>query len=411
MTAVAALRPALTLLLAIGLAACDPLGEGNHPAGVRVTTAEGAAGPLEVLECSLLELTALAQWEGDDRYEANVNAVAEWESSDPAVVEVGDRISRAANFVVARAPGSARIRVEYEGFTAAMIITVRPVLEQRIVPATAHMAPGSTGDFSLEVRADPDDPWTPRTAEWSILQDGAAATVDAGGTVQALSGPEDVPFQLQARLPYCSVAVTHELQVSPVSHLALEYEQPPAQPLPLQISALIRVLAHFEDPALAPQDLSGQVEIDLENTDDGAATYTQDAEGIALQGLVEDRQAQLSIRYAPLGLTVLSDRYRLADLDQTALRLDPAQLVLQYPAEEQLQALGYFSDGIERIVTRHVDWTSSDATVASVTSGLFGAGELTVLQDVEQDLQIEAFTTLDGQTVSAEMEVRINRGS
>lgn len=400
-------QPAIVLLLAC-LAACDGIGEGSHPTGVRVVTESGAPGPLNVLECGFLELFAMARWEGDDAYEGNVSAVSTWESSNPAVIELGNGIDRSPNVVVARSAGVARVRVLYQGFTASMLVTVVPILEHRIMPETGHLAPGSTEDFRLEVRQDADDPWSPRGAQWLIPQVGAAGTVDADGVVRALSGPEDVPFTVEARLPFCGVTATRELRVTPVARLVLEYEQAPAQALPRGLTALIRVLAEFVDGSIEPQNLSGQAEISLERTDDDAVALSTRDEGIALQGLVDDKDAQLSVRYAPLHLTVLSERYRIADLDPTGLRLDPVQLDMRYPDEAQLQALATFSDGVERIVTRDVAWSISDDAVGNVTSAMFDAGRLTITQDVDQDVQVEAFTTINDVQVSAEADVRIS---
>lgn len=403
-------RPAIALLLAC-LAACGGVGEGTHPAGVRIVTDSGAPGPLNALECGFIELLALAQWEGDDAYEGDVSAVADWESSNPAVIELGNGVDRSPSIAVARSAGVARVRVHYHGFTASMLVTVVPILEQRIMPETSHLAPGSTEDFRLEVRQDADDPWSIRSAEWLIPQVGAAATVSGEGMVQALSGPEDVPFDLEARLPFCGVTATRELRVSPIARLVLDYEQPPGQALPRDLTALIRVLAEFVDGSLEPQNLSGQVEISLERTDEDAVSLSTRDEGIALRGLIADKDAQLSVRYAPLHVTVLSERYRIADIEPTGgLRLDPGQLAMQYPDEAQLQALATFSDGIERIVTRDVAWTLSDSTVANITSATFDAGRLMITQDVDQDLQVEAFATIDDVAVSAEADVRISSG-
>lgn len=402
-------QPAIALLLAC-LAACGGIGEGSHPTGVRIVTEFGEPGPLNTLECGFVELVAMAKWEGDDTYEGNVSAVSTWESSNPAVIELGNGIDRSPNLVVARSAGVARVRVHYQGFTASMLVTVVPILEHRIVPETVHLAPGSTEDFRLEVRQDADDPWTTRGAEWVIPQVGAAGTVEGDGLVRALSGPEDVPFTLEARLRFCGVTATRDLRVSPVARLVLDYEQPPSQALPRGLTTLIRVLAEFVDGSIEPQNLSGQVEISLERTDDDAIALSTRDEGIALQGLVEDKDVQLSVRYAPLHISLLSERYRIADLEPTGLRLDPSRLAMQYPDEAQLQALAMFSDGIERVVTRDVTWTISDSTVGNVTSAMFDAGRLMITQDVDQDVQVEAFTTINDVEVSAEADVRISSG-
>lgn len=398
-------------MLAAGLVGCEQggVGTGSKPVAVRIVTAEGSSGPVEGVECGVLQLYALGTWDGDDPYEADVSAAATWTSSDTAVIEVGDGTTRARGEVLARGAGTANVHVQYLNFTATMTFTVLPVVEMRIVPEATHLAPGSVETFALEVRTDDDGGWIAKGATWTILQANAAATVDESGAVQASGGPEDVPFDLEARLSGCDVATKRELRVSPVSHLALEYEQPPAQALPLGLTALIRVMAHFVDGALEPQNLSDQVDVELEDTETGVATFTAYADGIALAGHAEGEDAQLSFRFAPLDLTVLSARYHFADLDQETLRVDPVQLTLQYPDDVQLEALGTFSDGIERTVTRHADWTVSDEAVATITSDSGGAGLLTVTADVDQTVRVEAFTLIDGKNVSAECEVRIVR--
>lgn len=391
------------------LAGCDKLGEGTKPVGLRITDGVTATGPAQVTECGVLPLYALGEWDGDDHYESNVSDRATWTSDDPGVADVGDGVTRSAGEVFARGPGTTIVRAEYVGFTAVMPVTVLPIIAARIRPDIANLAPGSRQTFTFETRVDDDEGWVAQAPQWGILQTAAAATLEDGGVVQALGGPLDVPFVLEASLSNCAVAVQRELRVSPVSHLALEYEQPATQVLPLGLTAMLHVFAHFSDSAIEPQDLSGQVEVELQDTESGAATFTHYTESITLTGLEEGQHAQLEFRYEPLDLSVLSDVYVFADLDQETLRVDPPQLTVQYPDEVQLEAWARFSDGIERIVTRHVTWTVSDEAVATVTSETSGAGKLTVAQDVDQSIQVEVFGTIDDEVVTAESEIRIER--
>lgn len=383
----------------------EDLNEGSKPVGVRIAVESGYSGPINALECDLVQLYALGRWVGDDNYEATVNGRAVWTSDDPAVASVGDGVTLPAGLIIARRAGTTTVHAQFLEFSSTMTITVVPIVETRIRPDTTHLAPGSRQTFRLEVRADTDDGWIAKGASWAIVQSDAPATLQEA-TVQALTDDNDVPFTLEAALSGCTVRVQRELRVSPVSHLALEYEQPPAQALPLGLTAMIRVLAHFQDASVEPQNLSGQVAVELDDTEEGAARFEAYAEGVVLEGLVEGKGARLSFHYAPLDETLLSERYVFADLEQGTLRVDPVQLTVQYPGDARLQALGTFSDGIERIVTRHVTWTVSDEAVAAITNGV-GAGELSVIQDVDQSVQVEAFGTVDDETVTAEGEVQI----
>jgi len=383
--------------------------DGSKPVGLRVVTEAGGEGPIEQTECAAGSLRALGLWDGSEPYESDVSARATWTSDDPGVLVVGDGVSATAGAFEARGAGTTQVRVRFLDYSAAMTVTVLPIVETRIVPDTSHLAPGSIETFQLQVRTDVDGGWQGQSAQWSILQATAGATMGGGGAVQALDGTGDETFEIEASMSTCAITARRELRVSPVSHLELAYEQPSAVPLPLGITTMIRVLAHFQDPAIEPQDISDQVEVELEDTEEGAATFTQSAEGVVLRGQVDGGEAQLGIRYAPLDLSVLADRYAFAELEQETLRIDPAELTVQYPDEVQLNALGRFSDGIERIVTRHVTWSVSDATVAEVTNGANGRGLLTVEQDVNQTIQVEVFGTIDDKAVTAETEVNIVR--
>lgn len=396
--------PAVVVVVLL-LAGCKAdIGEGSGPVGLRILTDTGSTGPLPILECEFSQLYALAEFNGDGSHEDVVNTRAAWTSDDPAVATVSG-----GGVIVAHRAGTAVIHAHYHEFAAAIPVTVLPIVEVRLEPEMTHLVPGSTVAFTLEVRSEGSQAWSQHTAGWAILQPEAAASVNGEGQVTALSEPSNATFTLEATVPNCAITAQRELQVSPVSQLVLVYEQPPTQALPLAISTMIRVLAYFQDPTIEPQNLSNQVSITLEDTEEGIATLAEYDEGVVLQGLVDGKSAQLDFRYPPLDIAVLSDRYVFADLDQQTLRVDPPQLTVQYPDVVQLGAFGMFSDGVEREVTRHVAWTVSDGEVATVTSAVGDAGELTVLQDVDQDVQVEAFGTVDDQSTTAETDVHILR--
>lgn len=407
---VAAPWKAAACVLAVAFAGCSSLDQGSGPSRLRLATQAGDPGPIELVECGTSQLSAIGLWDGDDPYEADVSASAEWESSNPATVEVFSGGVYSAGTLLAHGPGTATIRARYQGFSAAMTVTIAPIVEQRVMPELTHLAAGSVETFRFEARLVRGGPWITVQPEWSIPQAQAPAVVDGvTGKLQALTGPEDVPFVLEAGLPGCGVSATRELRVGAVDHLEIEYEQPPAQALPVGLAAFMRVLAFFEDPSASPQNLSGQMQIDLENSDKDAIQYDVAAEGIVLKGVAGGGTGQLNLRYAPLGLSVVTERYAFSELEQLDLRLDPVNLALQYPDEVQLQAFGTFDDGLDRVVTREVDWTVSDTAVAIVTSGVFDAGRLIIARDTDQDITVEAFVLIDGRLASAEASVRIVR--
>lgn len=363
--------------LALLLAACGGVvpEEGTQPVALSLAMSDGRSGLVSLNECILDQASALLLFDGNlGQSTGDFSTRASWSSSDPGVVAVsnGDLPAAsgggnyAAGVLVPRRTGVARISARYLDFVATLDVEVQPV-RLTLEPALREIVERSHQDFVLTLTTASGLAAT--AAEgivWNIDQATSAARVDAGRvTANAASA---AGFTLRAQPVGCDRSVTQELKVSAIDRLALRREQP-ATLLPLGISELLRVQAHFADATSPPQELAGQVESEAD--DEEVLGIGLRGEALQLTALSEGTSSG-TIRYAPEGAPAFSLRlpeYTVQTLDTTALRLEPESLRLTYPDTGELTAWARYADGVERPVSRHVVWSSSDSTAIAIGTG------------------------------------------
>ena len=267
----------------------------------------------------------------------------------------------------------ARLSARYLDFVATLDVEVQPV-RLTLEPELREIAERSHQDFTLTLTtASGLFATAPEGIAWSIDQAVSHAHLD-GSRLHA-NAAADEGFTLRAQPVGCDRSATLALKVSAIDRLAVLREQPDA-PLPLGISELLRVQAHFADPASPPQELGAQVEAEADDSE--VIGLARVGEALQLTALAEGRSGG-SIRFARDGAPALDLRlpdYTVQTLDPTALRVHPESLRLTYPETGELTAWARYADGIERPVSRHVAWSSSDATAIAVGTG--GQTEATV---------------------------------
>lgn len=363
--------------LALLLAACGGVvpEQGTQPVALSLAMADGRSGLVSLNECILEQATALLRFDGNlGQTTGDFSTRASWSSSDPAVVAVSNGElpaasgggSYAAGVLLPRRTGVARVSARYLDFVATLDVEVQPV-RLTLRPALREIAERSYQDFDLTITTA--SGLVATAAEgiaWNIDQATSAARIDAGRVTANAASAEG--FTLRAQPVGCDRGATQELKVSAIDHLALLREQPEAV-LPLGISELLRVQVHFADATSPPQELAGQVE--AEAGDEEVLGIALRGEALQLTGRSEGTSGG-TIRYAPEGAPAFSLRlpdYTVQALDVTALRLEPESLRLTYPDSGELTAWARYADGIERPVSRHVVWSSSDGTAIAIGTG------------------------------------------
>lgn len=408
------LLPAMAAALLV-LAGCKGVGEGRRPTQLQLTSAYGGDSA-DTYECVALQLTAYATFtgEGEDTLEA-VSERATWVSNDTGVAIVsngdiqipGSSLYYAQGTVIVVGPGTATITADYAGLRAQYGISSTAIGELTITPQLTRLAPETAQTFELKtttlessVPVDLTD-----VAAWSVITAGAPVSSD-GSTLQALTGPVDSPFALEAALPLCGRSARQEMSLGNLQSLQLSYEQAAGIPLPVGYSEYIGILGLFEDASAPPQELASQVVGEVLEGDEGAYSETLDTAGRLVRLLEADEPMRFRYTLESAGLSVDTRVLEARELDLMGLRLSTDEVELELRDSLQTEAFGRFSDGIERPVRHDLNWSSRSSTVASVASGIEG-GKITA-QSVEGDTVIDvAPTDLSG--LSAEIAVHTYR--
>lgn len=364
---------AATLLLA----ACGDVvpEEGTAPVALEVNLG-GVTGLGSLNECILSQATALLYFDGNlGLSSGDYTSRVLWSSSDAGVVTVSNGEIPAASggyyapgVLVPRRTGLAQITATYLDFRATLDLEVQPVL-LAMTPERTDIAERSTESFGLEITtASGLEVTAAEGVRWVIDQATSNARVDGNGLLTANSAAAD-RFTLRAQPVGCDRSVTQSLKVSAIDRLELVREQPEGAPLPLGISDLLRIEARFAGDGSLPQDLTRQMEFEADDDDVLLLAMVGDALQVTGQ---EVGSSGAEARFEPDGGSALSLRlpdYTVRELDATGLSLSPEELRLVYPATGELMATATYEDGITRPVSRHADWSSSDASRVSISTG------------------------------------------
>lgn len=395
------IRRVAGLPLAFALCACsEGAGEGTKPVELFLGVGTRSAS-VELSECGSASLSAYVVFDGENGTSVgDYTGRALMASDDPATVFISDGITpspagtvHAAGTVLGLRPGVAIIHASYLDFVADISVAVRPLSALKIEPALSHVAENLPQKFDLIARSGETLPEqdVSSLASWSFEPPTARASVGAEGAVQANSaraGEDDETLSLVARLPECGRLIEHQFRVAPVAGIELEYEFGDETLLPLATSESIRVYARFADQGAARQNLSAAAE--LSDVPDELLNVQQDGDAIYVGTLEETGSAGFTLEVSSgAGFSMPTKTWSLQDRTLHHVDITPSILALRYPDEGQLHAIGTFTDGTQRDITRHVAWASLDSEALSVSSAQSDAGLVTVL-DLDRDVSVEA---------------------
>lgn len=402
-------------LAALLLAACSDVvpEDGTKPVALEVSIG-GTQTLASLNECILNQATALLYFDGNlGLSTGDFSARASWVSSDPGVVAVSSGELPAASgggvyaagVLVPRRTGVAQITASYLDFRSTITVEVQPVI-LTLEPQLTDLAERSTQGFDLKISTASGLLQTAAEGlTWSIDQAISNANVSTAGLVTANSAG-DGRFTLRAQPVGCDRSATLSLKVSAVDHLELVREQPDA-PLPVGISDLLRVEAHFADAASVPQELTSQMRFEAD--DDEVLGLAVVGDALQIYGSSEGHSGGIGSFEPDNGpsFSIALPSYTVQELDPVSLRLNPQELRLIYPVTGQLTALARYADGIERPVSRHVSWSSSDSSQIGVATSGESYGTVSTANSNHSG---QAYAAFGGYTAAASVLVYRNDG-
>ncbi|HRI49505.1 MAG TPA: Ig-like domain-containing protein, partial [Pseudomonadota bacterium] len=295
-----------------------------------------------------------------DRSNKDITPLVTWQSADPAIATVA--ATGSIGLVTGLAQGSAVISASLPGIEGKVTVSVTgaTIRQLAVTPATAMLARGTTlqlvatGTFSDNTTQD-----VTSSASWSS---GAAfATVsNQSGSRGLVSGVSNGLAPIQATFNGQSGTANITVTNATLSSITLT----PASPAIASGTAVNLVATgNFSDGTT--QNLTTSVT--------WAASVPAVA-SVSAQGVVSGLgKGQTSIS-ATLGTTVGSTTLTVSAAVLSAIELSPATQSLAAGTNLQLVATGVYSDSTTQDITSLVSWTSSDATLATVSSGAGSRG-------------------------------------
>lgn len=408
-------RFVLLAALAGGCSGGGGTGEGSRPVELFLGAGQRQSS-LSMDECTTAQLGAYVRFDGDAPSVGDFAARASFASSDPSVVFVGDGTSVSPDgqvygpgVVVAIKPGLATIRSSYLTFDATLLVQVEHLGDLRIEPALTDVAEDLPQKFKLIAAYSAERPEqdVSSVGTWSFEPATPRASVEADGKVQANSFRDDQPLTLVSRLPECGRRATTQFRVSQVAGLDLDYEFGDDARMPLATSEAVRVYARFAASGATRQNVSGSVE--LENVPDDLIAVSIPT--LEVPESISDLLEQTDIQNDLVLVTALEDAgtagfdihvdsgagidastriWELVDVDLESVSVDPERISIRYPDDGHLSAVGHFSDGTTRDISRHVTWTSLDGEAVAVATDADSAGDVGV-GNVDRDVEVEVF--------------------
>lgn len=423
-----------SLGLALVLAGCSGIGDGNRPESMKILPAGEVPDSLDELVAKLAEppeetqvftclggaLRLLVSFEDGDIGDFGFRA--RWTSSNENVVQVsnGDLLAEGSSttdenlrfFSVGGlkpiAEGTATITANYRGMTATIPVRVRDAFKNAdgtprtdspfvLTPAKAFMAPTSVQAFAVEADLDGTRSIATTLANIAFVDaDDDVATYDPSAALVTAVAP-GATQTLRARFSSpCAIEPTAQVYVSDLQSLSATYEEGFTQNLVGGTSQYLRFTGNFGD-------LDGDGVADTQDLSSQAAVENSDAAVVTAGGLLAGRNlvigAVSGTKPSVVGTANLTARFgQRADPDGegpevatpgtaapalpvTVLNVAFSSMVIT-PAEPQtlaplettrLKAIGTYSfDGqsFTQDISRHVTWSSSNAERVGIVSGL-----------------------------------------
>lgn len=348
----------------------------SHEVAIEVSNAVPTTLQIQPSNATLaqgLKLPFTAQATFSDGSTQDVTSLVAWDSDDISLLTIDlDGLATAVK------PGNVTVSASWQGLLSNLSqVTVSNASVQsiQVIPATTSLALGTQVHFTaIATLSDGSTVDITNQADW-ITSNAAIVTIDASGLATAIAkGSATLSATLQGVTHSASVTITD-------ATVASLHVIPPSAMLALGTQLQLQAIATFSDGTT--QDMSSQVAW----LSDNASVLV-----VSLQGevsAVDVGSAHVSAKIA--GVSSAPVAITVTDATVSAIQITPTTLNLAIGTQAKLTATATLSDGSVQDVSDQASWSSSDPTVASVSSqGLVTAqtkGDVTIsahLQGVTQ---------------------------
>lgn len=422
------------LAMAGALSACDiqGLGSGNKLESLEVLHQNALVdkdSPAVYL-CFADKLQVIGSFTNGGQ--ADYSTRAHWTSSNPDVVQVSNGdillpddsgLAYTGGTLIPVALGSATISVEFVGLTASYDVEVRRVNSVALDNTLNTLAPGTTATFQLKADIDGYTVDVTALTSWSFdeateeaPQDGIALIGAGTGYIEAVA--PGGPLTARASLPLCegdplgadlSVPVT---VADPQSiTLSREFETLNSE-LVNGTTEAYTVIAQFANGDT--QDISVFTTVDSDNPDSLVGPTLLPNQMTAIAAGSNNVQAHYGGDdgndaegdYDPPAVDSNTVAVNVVDRTLESISIEPANNTITALGSVQLQGIGHYDgDSYTQPISRNLTWTSSDATIVSVGSGLVEGGHAVSLLPDEGAVTITAANGTADDALSAQAVV------
>lgn len=363
---------------AVLLAGCNGVGEGILPVSATMLPTGGALGDTTAkgYSCLATSVSLIVTFSNGAR--GDFSSRATWSSSNNAVARVsnGDlEVPGQAGSFYSRgvirplSAGTAVITARYLDFTSSITLTVTDPSNFRITPAEVDLAVGSVLDLAATADLDGKSNGLDSFVVWSFVtpNDAVATILSSTGTITGKAASTAGPLMAQAEVPGCAALRAQvPVNVSPLKSIALSKEFTDTTDLVVNTTERITATGTLENGKT--QDLSGQ-----------AVYASSDAASLSfLAGTLRSFIFASKASSTPVKLT--ASLGSVTTPAESALSITPVDAtlanVLVVPSTAtvapggttQLKATGEYASGRKQDITRHIVWSTADATIATVQS-------------------------------------------
>lgn len=370
------------LALSVLLSGCGGLGNGTLPVRAVIQPLGGAEGAstAKAYTCLNTGLTYILDFSDGSR--GDFTSRATYTSSNPAVAQVSNldvpvpgqaNVFYSRGTIIAVAAGTATITVRYLTFTNTIDVTVSEIQNLQVTPATANLAANSRLDLSVTADLDGVQTAVDPAVTWAfVTPNTAVATIDSlSGTISGVATGSGLTAR--ASFPGCPLTADSAVTVANLQSLAVARELTADDQL--VVGSTDRLVATGTLDNGATQDLSTQSSYTSSDAT-AISLLTSGLPNLAL-ALKASTPVQItgSFNTAAVGATPVLVSAPAISITPIADSLNtiaasPTTVDVIAGRTAQFSVVGTYASGRTQDITRHVAWTSSDTTLATIqTSG------------------------------------------
>lgn len=305
-----------------------------------------------------VQYAAMAIFSDDSKQD--VTALAQWSSADTAIAT----IDAGTGLAQAKAPGTTTILASYNGTSISTTLTVTPatVISLAVTPANPSIAKGTSKQFTATATlSDSTTQDVTAGAAWSSSDSAVALVGNDVGNKGLATGPGKGTADIVAVFQ----GVTGKTALTVTDAVVTSVEVTPANPsIPKGTSQSFKATAIFSDSSTQDVTTTAAWSSDKPAVAPVAAN-TGVAQGVAVG------QATIAAAYSGFsGSTALT----VTAATLASIQVTPAAPSVAKGLQQQFTATGIYTDNSSKDLTASVTWSSSAASVATISNAVGSAG-------------------------------------